>query len=165
MSESSQSGELFLYHQQRFLTLHEITRNRFTPPAVPHSCFLLSIQTTSFYLSPLNALSAHCDGQTDEGGGGGKWSLAQVSFFHLLFSVTTLQPCLTPLILLVPSLTIMSSASLALPSRLALHRNGETEREREIEDVTGPLHLSRLQDQIIGFCLRIEDNCSLHSAP
>lgn len=102
MSESSQNDELvlFLYHQQRFHTSDEITRNRiwFTPPAVPHSCFLLlSIQTTAFYLSPLNALSAHCDGQTDEGGGGGKWSLAQVSFFHLLFSVTTLQPCLTPL--------------------------------------------------------------------
>lgn len=151
MSESSQNDELvlFLYHQQRFHTLDEITRNRIwsTPPAVPHSCFLLlSIQTTSFYLSPLNALSAHCDGQTDEGGGGGKWSLAQVSFFHLLFSVTTLQPCLTPalsLILLLPLSCPLSPLCpqpllLCPPDWLCTGMGKQREREREIEDVTGP---------------------------
>lgn len=131
---------LFLYHEERFHTLDEITRNRiwFAPPAVPHSCFLLllSIRTTSFYLSPLNA-----------GGGGGKWSLAQVSFLHLLFSVTTLQPYLTPalsLILLLPLSCPLSPLCpqpllLSPPDWLCTGMGKQRERERETEDVTGPL--------------------------
>lgn len=107
------------------------------------------------------------DGQMKEAGGGGipsrlRFPSSTYSFCRNLASPFALShPPLTPSL---TSLTIMSSSSLTLPCRLALHRNGR-KRERGKGCDCPPFHLPRLQEQIIGFCLRIEGNCSLHSVP
>lgn len=130
------------------------------------------------FLSPLSELHAFIyrsqlplfpivmDGWMKEGGGGGNQPLeAQVSslspsfFLQSHLTLCPLSPFLAPSL---PSLTIMSPSSPALPSRLALHRNG---RERRETVWLAPVHLLWLLDQIIRFCLRIEDNCSLYSVP
>lgn len=46
---------------------------------------------------------------------------------------------------------------------LVLHWNGGPEREGW-RTWASPVHLSWLQDQIIGFCVRIADNCALYAA-
>lgn len=96
--------------------------------------------TTCLYLSPSNTPSFHCDGWMDERGRRGRrkptprgsGSPLPPPFFLPQSCNLTSPRALShpPLAPSLPSLTIMSSPSLALPSRLALHRNGRKGREK-----------------------------------
>lgn len=134
---------------------------------------LLSPPLTCLYLSPSNTPSFHCDGWMDERGRRGRRKPTPRGSGSPLpppfFSATILQPHLTPCPLSpspCPFLALSHHYVLTL-TRPALQIGFAQEwQERERERMwLAPFHLPRLQDQIIGFCLRIEDNCSLYSVP
>lgn len=138
-------------------------------PAVPLWSLLLLLLLTCFYSSPSNTRSSHCDGWMDEGKGGGSRPLqAQVSLRHLLLSTTSPHPA-PSLALPLPPPRPLSPLCPRPRSPIQIGFAQEwppRERGRVREGLRlAPFHLSRLKDQVIGFCLRIEDNCSLYSAP
>ena len=128
------------------------------PPLTPNMSLFIAFKRSPFSLW-------WSDGwRTEEEAGPSRLRFPSATSFFL-------PPCALshpPLAPSSPSLTIMSSSSLALPdwpcAGMAAKRGRKREREGESLWLA-PFHLSRLKDQVIGFCLRIEDNCSLYSAP
>ena len=136
-------------------------------PAVPHCPPLLLLLQTCLYSSPSNARPSHCDGRMDGGRRrrpappGSGFPPPPPSFCHPAPSLTLPLPPPRPLSPLCPH--PHSPFQIGLAQEWQQKEGG---REREGESLwLAPFHLSRLKDQVIGFCLRIEDNCSLYSAP